>query len=227
VDVGDLLVVEGQAQAGKTAMLLTLAGRMKPHSGRLTVLGYSLPVQASAVRAITGLGVVQGVNDLDPLLTVEQHLAERLIFQRPWWRRARVSREVVSSYLDRINGALARLADSPLQLANATRPPTLAGDHVVGDLSPLEAYVLSASLALVGDPQVLIVDDIDALRERESRLVAWSTLLALLAVRRTLTIVASCEDATDLGHLLAHDPGQRIARSRVKVVRVNRIPPIA
>ncbi|WP_146134350.1 ATP-binding cassette domain-containing protein [Glaciihabitans tibetensis] len=219
-DTGDLLVIEGRAQSGKTALLLTLAGRMKQQSGRLTVLGFSLPVQAGAVRAVTGLGVVQGVNDLDASLTVEQHVAERVIFHQSWWR-PRVTRATVESYLQRANAVLQRLGASPLLPVNHTRPPTLVGHRFVGDLAPLDQFVLGTTLALIGDPQLLIIDDIDALREHENRLRAWSALLALVGARRTLTVAVSCEDATDLGDLFAHDPAERLARSRVKIVRMN------
>jgi ABC-type branched-subunit amino acid transport system ATPase component len=235
VDIGDVLVVEGPAQSGKTALLLTIAGRMKPQSGRLTVLGYSLPVQAGAVRAVTGLGVVQGVNDLDPSLTVAQHIAERVIFLQPWWR-PRVSQETVDAYLGRANSVLEKLGDP----AQQSRPPTLVGDRLVGDLSPLDQCVLGATLALIGVPQLLVIDDIDALRERENRVRAWSALVALVGAFDSLTVVVSCEDATDLGDLFtrnADSPTQPSTpalpfgstepfdRSRVKIVRMNRVGP--
>jgi ABC-type branched-subunit amino acid transport system ATPase component len=234
VDMGDVLVVEGPAQSGKTALLLTISGRMKPQSGRLTVLGFSLPVQAAKVRALTGLGVVQGVNDLDPSLTVAQHIAERLIFHQPWWR-TRVSSETVDAYLRRANVVLGQLEGLLLH----RRPPALVGERLVGDLAPLDQCILGATLALIGEPQLLVIDDIDALRERENRLRAWSALVALVGAFPSLTVVVSCEDATDLGELFTrhHDaptdsdtpttPGSSFERSRVKIVRMNRVGPAA
>jgi ABC-2 type transport system ATP-binding protein len=220
-DIGDLLVVEGPAHSGKTALLLTIAGRMKPQGGFLTVLNYNVPVQSAAVRAVTGLGIVQGVNDLDPSLTVAHHIAERVIFHQPWWR-GRVSAETVQSYLSRANAVLGQLGESPFLKERQILPPALRGERFVGDLSPLDLYVLGATLALIGDPQLLVIDDIDALRERENRLRAWSALLALIGSRRSLTAVVSCEDATDLGELFSHDLIGPLARSRVKLVRMNR-----
>ena len=234
-DIGDLLVVEGPAQSGKTALLLTIAGRMKPQSGRLTVLGHSLPVQARAVRSAAGLGVVQGVNDLDDSLTVAQHIAERLIFQQPWWR-TRVTPTVVDAYLRRANAELRQLGGRSFLPGDHLRPPALFGDRFVGDLAPLDRCVLGAVLALICDPQLLVIDDIDALRERENRLRAWSAVVSLISVRRSLTVVVACEDATDLKDVFpsnvssshnAHPHNAQVpfARSRVKIVRMNRVTP--
>ncbi|WP_432549126.1 ATP-binding cassette domain-containing protein, partial [Kineococcus arenarius] len=50
VPVGSMLVVRGRTGSGKTSLLLTLAGRMRPTSGTLRVLGHDLPAQARAVR---------------------------------------------------------------------------------------------------------------------------------------------------------------------------------
>jgi putative drug exporter of the RND superfamily len=61
---GDVLVVEGPPRSGKSALLLTLAGRMQLVSGAVKVTGRVLPEQASAVRRRTA--VVDGA-DTDAL----------------------------------------------------------------------------------------------------------------------------------------------------------------
>ena len=50
----EVLVVDGPASSGKTALLLTLGGRMRVSGGRLKVAGLVLPEQASGVRRTTG-----------------------------------------------------------------------------------------------------------------------------------------------------------------------------
>jgi putative drug exporter of the RND superfamily len=50
----DVVVVEGPAGSGKTALMLTLAGRMRVGSGKVKVAGLVLPEQAGAVRRRTG-----------------------------------------------------------------------------------------------------------------------------------------------------------------------------
>jgi RND superfamily putative drug exporter len=51
VDDGDILVVGGGHHSGKSALLLTIAGRMASDSGKLKVAGLVLPTRRSAVRS--------------------------------------------------------------------------------------------------------------------------------------------------------------------------------
>ncbi|WP_345764191.1 efflux RND transporter permease subunit [Diaminobutyricibacter sp. McL0608] len=51
VDDGDVLVVGGGHHSGKSALLLTIAGRMASDSGKLKVAGFALPTRRSAVRS--------------------------------------------------------------------------------------------------------------------------------------------------------------------------------
>ncbi|GAA4061997.1 ABC transporter ATP-binding protein [Nonomuraea soli] len=71
---GELTVVAGAAGSGRTSLLLTLAGRMRPSSGTLTVAGHARPRQ---IRRVAALALVDGVTDLDRQLTVREHLRER------------------------------------------------------------------------------------------------------------------------------------------------------
>ncbi|MDR8412143.1 ATP-binding cassette domain-containing protein [Nonomuraea sp. 3-1Str] len=71
---GTLTVVAGPAGSGRTSLLLTLAGRMKPTAGTLAVAGH---VKPRAIRKVAALALVDGVTDLDRALTVGEHLRER------------------------------------------------------------------------------------------------------------------------------------------------------
>ncbi|MEU1384504.1 MULTISPECIES: ATP-binding cassette domain-containing protein [unclassified Nonomuraea] len=71
---GTLTAVAGPAGSGRTSLLLTLAGRMKPTTGTLSVAGHTRP---RAVRKAAALALVDGVTDLDRALTVKEHLRER------------------------------------------------------------------------------------------------------------------------------------------------------
>ncbi len=50
----DVVVVEGPAGSGKTALMLSLAGRMRIGAAKVKVAGLVLPEQAAAVRRRTG-----------------------------------------------------------------------------------------------------------------------------------------------------------------------------
>lgn len=71
---GSLTVVAGPTGSGRTSTLLTLAGRMKPAGGTLSVAGHTGP---RAIRKVAALALVDGVTDFDRALTVREHLRER------------------------------------------------------------------------------------------------------------------------------------------------------
>ncbi|WP_449342482.1 ATP-binding cassette domain-containing protein, partial [Streptomyces aurantiogriseus] len=79
---GSLIVIEGPSGSGRTSLLLALTGRMKATEGTATVGTAHLPKQSAAVRRISALAHVAGVTDLDPALTVGEHLRERALLER-------------------------------------------------------------------------------------------------------------------------------------------------
>lgn len=79
---GSLIAIEGPSGSGRTCLLLALAGRMRPTEGHAEIGGLPLPRKMAAVRRISALGPVTGVSELDPALTVAEHLRERGLLQR-------------------------------------------------------------------------------------------------------------------------------------------------
>ncbi|MFI6811223.1 ATP-binding cassette domain-containing protein [Nonomuraea sp. NPDC050328] len=71
---GSLTAVVGPGGSGRTSLLLTLAGRMKPSAGQLSVAGVE---RRRAIRKVAALALVDGVTDFDRRLTVREHLRER------------------------------------------------------------------------------------------------------------------------------------------------------
>lgn len=199
VPAGDWLVVHGPAGAGKTALLLTLAGRMPFDDGRVRVAGRLLPQEASAVRHRVGLAETAGVNTLDDALTVDQHVAERLsIGSFGLW----VPRRRIAPVREELEGALRHAH------ASAGRPhEPVDGSRTVGTLGGVERAVLGIVLALVAEPEVVVVDDVDHLRVADDVQLVWSALAWLLEERGT-TVVASVrspESAPDSGGPLPPD----------------------
>jgi RND superfamily putative drug exporter len=193
VPPGVVLVVHGPPGNGKTALLLTLSGRMTASSGKLKVAGHGLPAQARAVRGLAGLAETPGINDLEESLTVEQHVAERIATQslRLW-----VSRKAVARVLDAIDAAL---------LAATGLPETLGRSTLVADLTPLERRVLGVALALIGSPVLLVIDNVDSLLAAADRKALWRALAELASgslgtaagLERQLTVIASCQDPAE------------------------------
>jgi ABC-type multidrug transport system ATPase subunit len=189
---GSLVAVEGPSGSGRTCLLLALTGRMKVAEGTAEVGGARLPKQLSAVRRFSALAHVPGVTDLDPALTVGEHLRERALLQRrfggslrgllrPRSERAAESRRRVDEALDAAG----------LDVEALPKGPRTA----VRDLERLEALRLSVALALIARPRLLGVDDADLKLAGSERAQVWD-LLRSLAEAGT-TVVAVCSEAPE------------------------------
>ncbi|WP_274557435.1 ATP-binding cassette domain-containing protein [Streptomyces spiramyceticus] len=189
---GTLIAIEGPSGSGRTCLLLALTGRMRATEGHAEVGGLRLPKKLAAVRRITGLGPVTGVSELDPALTVAEHLHERALLQRrfdgslrtlfkPRAERAAEARARIDAALDAVGLALDSLPKGPRTS--------------VRDLERLEALRLSVGLALMSRPRLLAVDDTDLKLSDTERALAWELLRSVAAAGTT--VVAVCSEAPD------------------------------
>jgi ABC-2 type transport system ATP-binding protein len=132
----DLAVAAGE--------LVTVAGAAR--SGRTSLLlalaGHFRTTDGSVRRfARPALGFVAGVNEPEPGLTVAEHIEERLVLLgRASWSPRRRRRQ-----------ALELLPGVPLQ------PDTLGRD-----LDRLGAHLLGLALARIGEPGIVLADDVDS-----------------------------------------------------------------
>ncbi|GGX53715.1 hypothetical protein GCM10010358_04570 [Streptomyces minutiscleroticus] len=201
---GSLVAVEGPSGSGRTALLLALTGRMRTTEGTARVGPARLPKQAAAVRRLAGLAHVPGVTDLDPALTVGEHLRERALLERRFGgplrellrpRAAGASGPTppgaggrAAEAGRRIDAALAAAGLDPRTLPKGVRT-------AVRDLGRLEALRLSVALALIGRPRLLGVDDTDLKLPDAERAEAWA-LLRTVAASGT-TVVTVCSEAPE------------------------------
>ena len=72
---GQVFVLRGRSGTGKTALLLTIAGRMLPTKGKIRVLGSKLPFGARKVQKQVGLAFFEGLNELDDAQRVQRAVA--------------------------------------------------------------------------------------------------------------------------------------------------------
>nr|WP_235193041.1 ATP-binding cassette domain-containing protein [Streptomyces viridochromogenes] len=189
---GSLITIEGPSGTGRTCLLLALTGRMRPTEGTAAVGGAGLPKRMTAVRRVSAVAHVPGVTDLDPALTVAEHLRERALLQRRFGDslrgllRPRAERR--SEEKLRIDAALAAAGLDLDALPKGSRT-------AVRDLERLEGLRLSVALALIGRPRLLGVDDTDLKLSDAERAEAWA-LLRSIAEAGT-TVVAVCSEAPD------------------------------
>ncbi|MDL4814549.1 ATP-binding cassette domain-containing protein [Actinomadura opuntiae] len=187
VPAGGLAAVSGIAGSGRTALLLTLGGRMKPAGGTGTIGGVPLD-DLRAVQRIAALGIVSGVTGLDPALTVREHVREALALHE--------------GVLGRFRGRAARTRAALDRVGLDVDPRTLAED-----LDPDEARLLGAALALVGKPRLLLLDDVDEGLPAARQRALWRRLRAI--ADSGVTVVAACHDpapAMGIAQTVVHLP---------------------
>lgn len=189
---GSLIAIEGPSGSGRTCLLLALTGRMKPTEGTAVVGQSRLPKQMAAVRRVSALAHVPGVTDLDPALTVGEHLSERALLQR---RFGGSLRGLLRPRAERVDEAKLRI-DTALAAAGLDREALPKGSRTaVRDLERLEALRLSVALALIGRPRLLGVDDTDLKLSDAERAEVWALLKSL--TESGTTVVAVCSEAPE------------------------------
>lgn len=152
VDRGEVLAVRGHDGTGKTALLLTIAGRMKPTAGWLRVGSCrvrgarqegargegSNRKNLASIRRMVGLGVFAGLNELMRGLTVRSAVRSEFDLQGVACTRA-----ALESFLAdwRLSGL---------------------GQERIADLTAKRRVRLGIALACLGDPDVIVVDDVES-----------------------------------------------------------------
>ncbi|WP_435856009.1 ATP-binding cassette domain-containing protein [Streptomyces physcomitrii] len=205
---GSLIALEGPSGSGRTCLLLALTGRMRTTEGTARIAGLRLPKQPAALRRISALGHTPGVAELEPALTVAEHLRERALLQRRFGGslrgllRPRSERRAEAR--QRVDEALAAAGLDPATLPKGLRT-------AVRDLERTEALRLSIALALIGRPRLLGVDDTDLKLSDAERAEIWELLAALAG--QGLTVLAVCSEAPAGALVVSTAPRQESGRS--------------
>ena len=172
---GAMLIVQGTQGAGRSSLLLTLAGRMMPDRGaRLMVLGHDLPHARRHVQQHAAVAGFAGIDDLDESVRVADIVRERLAWLAPWYRRTPRVRQ----------RAFTVLAEPVWGLRPIPRVETQ-----IWDLDEVDVMLLRIALAMAQQPDLLVVDDVDQVRDSAQRQIVWSRLEALAG--SGTTVIAS------------------------------------
>ncbi|MBP5894247.1 ATP-binding cassette domain-containing protein [Streptomyces scabiei] len=203
-----MIAIEGPSGSGRTCLLLALTGRMKSSEGHATVGSLRLPKRMAAVRRVSALAHVPGVTDLEPALTVGEHLRERALLQR---RFDGSLRGLLRPPAERAAEAEGRI-EAALTAAGLDRATLPKGSRTaVRDLDRMEALRLSVALALVGRPRLLGIDDTDLKLSDAERDAMWALLRSL--TESGITVVAVCSEAPAGAVVVSTAPEKR-ARTR-------------
>jgi predicted ABC-type transport system involved in lysophospholipase L1 biosynthesis ATPase subunit len=146
----DLVIPEGGLSAlvcpagtSRTALLMTIAGRMKPRSGSLNVFGAT---RAKDIFKKSGLAGIDEIDTVSESVTVRDLITEQLRWDAPWYRLiSRAGLAELKAVCGPVFGAL------PL-------PPLT---EYVEQLSELDQLLLRIALANTKRPPLLVVGNLD------------------------------------------------------------------
>lgn len=166
---GDVVAVFGTEGSGRTSLMLTMAGRMKANKGVLKVAGFDVSKQYRKVRKISALTLIERVNDVPENTRIDDILAAELQVCGKSGRKAKVK-----EYLEKWN--LSKLSGTKFR-----------------DLESYEGKYFDIALACVGDPEILMVDSIQAgLTQHQSiRIIKH---LKDLAAKRSMTVFVAVRE---------------------------------
>ncbi|MFW0793351.1 ATP-binding cassette domain-containing protein [Gordonia sp. CPCC 205515] len=159
---GGVTVLVGAGGRGRTALLLTLAGRMKPTSGTLTAFGRSNAARHLFSRA--AIADIDEVDGIEQAIRVRDVVTEQIRWHAPWYKWVRPSRQ---EDLERICGPV--FGDLAL--------PSM--DAFVEELPELTSTLLRIALANVARPPLLVVGGVDRLARDDSTRILLERLVVL------------------------------------------------
>jgi hypothetical protein len=151
---------------GQHCLLLTLAGRLKASHGTVTVLGDTDP---RAIRRHCAIAAFADIDELEETVTVQTVLAEQVRWLAPWF--SRVPADTGRDKLAEVFGELA--------------PPS--SETFIVELSDLDLFLLRITLALLSERPILVVGDLEQVRDNARRNTA-AERLGVIAQHRTVVV---------------------------------------
>jgi urea transport system ATP-binding protein len=135
---GQMVCLIGRNGVGKTTLLKTIMGLLKPRSGNITLAGESIISKPTDKRAKMGIGYVPQGREIIPRLTVKENLLLGLEARKTGRTGKEEIPEEIFSLFPVLNKMLSRMG---------------------GDLSGGQQQQLAIARALMGKPQLLVLDE--------------------------------------------------------------------
>ncbi|WOC12079.1 ATP-binding cassette domain-containing protein [Gordonia sp. MP11Mi] len=180
VPAGGLTVLHGPSGSGRTCLLLTVAGRMKPKSGQLSVFGATTP---KAIFKIAAIGAVDDLDAVYDAARVTDLVTEKLRWDSPWFRFVRRRAQSVEEVCRPVFGPL----------------PVPSPRAYVEDLHELDVALLRIALANTRRPPLLVVGGVDQLSSVADQRALLQRLVDLGRQQTVITATGNPVD-DDLGH---------------------------
>ncbi|CRZ18692.1 ATP-binding cassette domain-containing protein [Mycolicibacterium neworleansense] len=158
---GGVTVLVAPAGTGRTALLMTLAGRMKPAGGQLTVFGRT---RASDIFRTAALAGIDELDTVSESVTVRDLVTEQRRWDAPWYTLVgRADQDDLAAMCAPVFGEL------PL--------PSLTS--YFDGLTELDQILLRIALANTSTPRLLVVGNLDHLTDDRNRDILLGRLIAL------------------------------------------------
>ncbi len=178
-----ITVVHGRRGSGRTSLLLAMAGRMRLDAGSVSLRGLDAGGRGREVRILAGIAGFDSIDALEPTARVAESLRERLTWISPWYVRVpRLGPSEVTLLLDPVFG-------------DVQQP---RHDTLIRDLTEAQELLLRIALALLESPTVVLVDDLDDVKDPTERAAVARRLTAL--TQDGIAFVVGSADDRDLSH---------------------------
>jgi ABC-type uncharacterized transport system ATPase subunit len=191
IDAGGVTVLVCPAGSGRTALMMTLAGRMRPTAGELTVLG------CRKAKDVFDISALAGIDELDTVaesVTVRDVVTEQARWDAAWYRLVpRASEDELRRICGPVFGAL------PL-------PPLT---EFVAEITELDRTLLRIALANTMRPPLLVVGNLDYVTSDHNRDIVLERLLALGVEQ---TVITATVNGVDNAGVRAQIPVANVSR---------------
>lgn len=137
VPIGQMVCLIGRNGVGKTTLLKTIMGLLKPRTGTIALAGELITDKSPDRRAKLGIGYVPQGREIIPRLTVKENLLLGLEARRDRTRNQEIPEEIFTLF-PVLKSMLSRMG---------------------GDLSGGQQQQLAIARALMGKPRLLVLDE--------------------------------------------------------------------
>ena len=165
---GEMVIVEGPAGSGRSALLLALTGRMRGVGGELEV-GEGTGERPRSLRATTSVARLGTIVDLDDPLTVGESVTERCLTE----------------------GIPEREGSHRLTVLGDTLGFRVPREATVGELSMLTRVLFMTLLAQLRPAALTVIDDLDHDLSPGDQAVALDHLSGFAAKTGTVIVVST------------------------------------
>lgn len=169
IEAGGVTVLVCPASSGRTALLMTLAGRMSPAAGELTVFGRR---RAKDIFTLAGLAGIDELDTVSESVTVRDLITEQLRWDAAWYR---LVRRADQGDLERVCAPV--FGDLPL-------PPLT---EYFEELTELDRLLLRVALANTARPALLVVGNLDYVTSDRNRDLLLERLIDLGRAQTVIT----------------------------------------